>query len=152
MGPMEERIQRLLGPTIGSLGYELLGIEYLSQGKHSRLRIYIEGPDGIGVEDCARVSHQVSGILDVEDPIKGEFALEVSSPGLDRPLFMPEHYAAYIGRQVKLRIRLPVNGQRNFKGEIRAVEQDNIYIGTENGEELKIACYEIEQANLIPEI
>lgn len=152
MGPMEERIQRLLEPTISSLGYELLGIEYLSQGKHSRLRIYLDGPDGIGVDDCTRVSHQIGGILDVEDPIKGEFALEVSSPGLDRPLFKPAHYAAYLGQQVKLRSRLPVDGQRNFKGEIRSVEQDDIYIGTENGEELKIACHEIEKANLIPEI
>ena len=152
MGPMEERIQRLLETTIGSLGYELLGVEYLSQGKHSRLRIYIDGPDGIGVDDCTKVSHQVSGILDVEDPIKGEFALEVSSPGLDRPLFKPEHYKQYIGRQVKLRSRLPVDGQRNFKGKITAVEQDELYIVVENGDELKIACHEIEQANLVPEI
>lgn len=152
MGPMEERIQRLLESTISSLGYELLGVEYLSQGKHSRLRLYIDGPDGIGVDDCTKVSHQVSGILDVEDPIKGEFALEVSSPGLDRPLFKPEHYAQYVGHQVKLRSRLPVDGQRNFKGEITAVEQDDIYIVVENGDELKIACHEIEQANLVPEI
>lgn len=152
MGPMEERVQRLLEPTISSLGYELLGVEYLSQGKHSRLRIYIDGPNGIGLEDCTKVSHQASGVLDVEDPIKGQYALEVSSPGLDRPLFKPDHYAAYVGEQVKLRTRLPVNGQRNFTGKITAVEQDVIYIGMENGEELKIACDEIEQANLIPEI
>jgi ribosome maturation factor RimP len=149
---MEERVQRLLEPTITSLGYELLGVEYLSQGKHSRLRLFIDGPDGIGLEDCTKVSHQASGVLDVEDPIKGEYALEVSSPGLDRPLFKPAHYAQYIGHRVKLRSRLPVNGQRNFTGEINAVEQDDIYIGMENGEELKIACHEIDQANLISEI
>lgn len=152
MGPMEERVQHLLEPTITSLGYELLGVEYLSQGKHSRLRLYIDGPDGIGLEDCTAVSHQVSGILDVEDPIKGQYALEVSSPGLDRPLFRPEHYAKYIGHRVKLRSKLPIDGRRKFSGEITAVENDDIYIGTENGEELKIACHEIDQANLVPEI
>ena len=152
MGPMEERVQRLLEPTVTSLGYELLGVEYLSQGKHSRLRLYIDSPDGIGLEDCTMVSHQASGVLDVEDPIKGQYALEVSSPGLDRPLFTPAHYEKYIGQQVKLRSKLPVNGQRNFAGEIHAVENEDIYISMENGEELKIACHEIDQANLVPEI
>ena len=152
MGPMEERVQHLLEPTVAQLGYELLGVEYLSQGKHSRLRLYIDSPDGIGLEDCSAVSHQVSGILDVEDPIKGQYALEVSSPGLDRPLFRPEHYAKYIGQRVKLKSKLPIEGQRKFSGEIAAVENDDIYISMENGEELKIACHEIDQANLVPEI
>ena len=152
MGPMEERVQRLLEPTVSSLGYELLGVEYLSQGKHSRLRLFIDSPDGISLDDCTKVSHQVSGVLDVEDPIKGQYALEVSSPGLDRPLFTPAHYEKYIGQQVKLRSKLPVNGQRNFRGVINAVEDENIYIGMEDGEELEIACHEIDQANLIAEI
>jgi ribosome maturation factor RimP len=152
MGPMEERVQRLLEPTVAALGYELLGVEYLSQGKHSRLRLYIDGPNGIGLEDCSKVSHQVSGVLDVEDPIKGQYSLEVSSPGLDRPLFTPAHFEKFIGQRVKLRSRLPVNGQRKFTGVISAVDQEDIYISMENDEELKIACHEIDQANLIPDI
>jgi ribosome maturation factor RimP len=149
---MEERVQRLLEPTVAALGYELLGVEYLSQGKHSRLRLYIDGPEGIGLDDCTKVSHQVSGVLDVEDPIKGQYSLEVSSPGLDRPLFTPAHFEKFIGQRVKLRSKLPVNGQRKFSGVIDAVEQEDIYIGMENGEELKIACHEIDQANLVPDI
>ena len=152
MGPMEERVQRLLEPTVAALGYELLGVEYMSQGKHSRLRLFIDGPDGIGLEDCSKVSHQVSGVLDVEDPIKGQYSLEVSSPGLDRPLFTAAHFERFIGHKVKLRSKLPVNGQRKFTGVIRAVEQEDIYISMENDEELKIACHEIDQANLVPEI
>ena len=130
---------RLLEPTISGLGYELLGLEYLGQGKHSRLRLYIDGPNGIGVSDCEAVSHQVSGILDVEDPIKGQYSLEVSSPGLDRPLFKSAHFARYIGQKVKLRTRIPIAGQRNFQGEISSVENEDIYISTDSGEQLKLA-------------
>ena len=142
---------RLLEPTISGLGYELLGLEYLGQGKHSRLRLYIDGPNGIGVSDCEAVSHQVSGILDVEDPIKGQYSLEVSSPGLDRPLFKSAHFARYIGQKVKLRTRIPIAGQRNFQGEISSVENEDIYISTDSGEQLKLAVKDIERANLIPE-
>jgi len=151
MGPIEERVMRLLAPTVAALGYELLGVDYKAQGKHSRLRIYIDGPNGVGLSDCEAVSHQVSGILDVEDPIKGQYSLEVSSPGLDRPLFLSEHYARCLGKKVKLRTRLPVAGQRNFLGEITSVEGDDIYIGIEKGEQIKLNIAEIEKANLIPE-
>ena len=151
MGPIEERLMRLLEPTIAGMGYELLGLEYLGQGKHSRLRLYIDGPEGIGLGDCEAVSHQVSGILEVEDPIKGQYSLEVSSPGLDRPLFKPAHYTSYLGRKVKLRTRLAIAGQRNFQGEIQSVEDEDVYISIENGEQLKLAVKDIERANLIPE-
>jgi len=152
MGPMEERVLRLLEPTISALGYELLGVEYLGQGKHSRLRLFIDGPDGIGLKDCEQVSHQASAVLDVEDPIKAQYALEVSSPGLDRPLFQPEHYASYIGQRVKFRVRLPVDGQRNFEGQIQQVDQQDIYIIIESGETLKFDSSNIERANLVPEL
>lgn len=151
MGPVEERIMRLLEPTVSALGYELLGIEYLGQGKHSRLRLFIDSPDGIGLADCEKVSRQVSGILDVEDPVKGHYSLEVSSPGLDRPLFRTAHYAAHIGEQVKLRLRQAVDGRRNFKGRIDAVEDESIYIVTDDGEQVTLVCDEIEKANLVPQ-
>ena len=152
MATKEQQIQALLEPTIEAMGFELWGVEYLSQGKYSVLRLFIDAEEGITVDDCAAVSGQAGSLLDVEDPIKGQYALEVSSPGLDRPLFTPAHYEKYIGQQVKLRSKLPVNGQRNFAGEIHAVENEDIYISMENGEELKIACHEIDQANLVPEI
>lgn len=150
MGPVEERVLRLLEPTVTKMGYEILGVEYISQGKHSRLRIYVDAEQGIGLSDCERVSHQASGILDVEDPVSGHYSLEVSSPGLDRPLFRPDHYARFIGRRVKLRLRQALNGQRNFDGEIQSVEDDNIYIGIDDGNQLTIKCSEIEKANLVP--
>jgi ribosome maturation factor RimP len=151
MGPVEERIMRLLEPTVSAMGYELLGIEYLGQGKHSRLRLFIDSPDGIGLADCEKVSRQVSGILDVEDPVKGHYSLEVSSPGLDRPLFRTAHYAAHIGEQVKLRLRQAIGGRRNFKGRIDAVEGESIYIVTEDGEQVTLVCDEVEKANLVPQ-
>ena len=151
MGPVEERIIRLIEPTVTTMGYELLGIEYIGQGKHSRLRIFIDSPDGIGLGDCEKVSRQVSGILDVEDPIKGHYSLEVSSPGLDRPLFRAAHFASHVGQQVKLRLRQALDGQRNFKGRIDDVNGENIYIVTDDGNLITLACNEIEKANLIPQ-
>lgn len=151
MGPLEQRVMRLLEPTVSALGYELLGVEYLAQGKHSRVRLYIDAPAGIGLEDCEKVSHQASGILDVEDPIKGQYSLEVSSPGLDRPLFRLEHFARFLGQRVKLRIHQPRNGQRNFQGRIDAVENEEIYISMDDGNQLVVSMADIEKANLIPE-
>jgi len=90
----EQQIQALLEPTVEALGYELWGLEYLSQGRHSTLRLYIESEQGISIDDCAAVSEQVSSVLDVEDPITGEYTLEVSSPGMDRLLFKPDQYPA----------------------------------------------------------
>ena len=151
MGPLEQRVMRLLEPTLSALGYELLGVEYLAQGKHSRLRLYIDAPAGIGLEDCEKVSHQVSGVLDVDDPIKGQYSLEVSSPGLDRPLFRTEHYVRFAGQKVKLRLHQPRDGQRNFHGRITAVENGEIYISVDDGSQLAISIVDIDKANLAPE-
>lgn len=151
MGLQEERIMRLLEPTVTAMGYELLGVEYLSQGKHSRLRLYIDSPDGIGLADCEQVSHQVSGVLDVEDPIHGQFSLEVSSPGTDRPLFRTAHYARFAGQRVKVRLRQAREGQRNFHGRIKTVQDEEIYISMDDGGELVLSCQDIEKANLVPE-
>ena len=87
MASREQKIEALLEPTIEALGFELWGLEYLSQGRHTLLRLYIDGENGVTVDNCAEVSRHVSGVLDVEDPITGEYTLEVSSPGVDRLLF-----------------------------------------------------------------
>jgi ribosome maturation factor RimP len=151
MGPLEERVTRLLEPTVSALGYELLGVEYLAQGKHSRLRLYIDAPAGIGLEDCEVVSHQVSGVLDVDDPIRGQYSLEVSSPGLDRPLFRPAHFARFVGQKVKVRLHHPRDGQRNFHGRIALVDNEQVYISMEDGSQLALLCEDIDKANLVPE-
>jgi len=152
MGPLEQRVMDLLEPTVTALGYELLGVEYLAQGKHSRLRLYIDSPAGIGLEDCEAVSHQVSGLLDVDDTIHGQYSLEVSSPGLDRPLFRVEHYARFAGQKVRLRTHQPHQGQRNFQGHIEMVKNGTIYIRMDDGSQLSLELDEIDKANLVPEL
>ena len=149
---LEDKLTGLVAPAVEALGHELVGIEYLAQGAHSVLRIYIDSPEGITLDDCSRVSHQVSGVLEVEDPIRGKFNLEVSSPGLDRPLFSLAHFQRFMGKAVKLRLRQPVEGQRKFKGVIEAVENDRIQIALEDSKLLELEIDEIEKANLIPEL
>lgn len=135
---------------MAALGYELLGIEHLAQGRHSLLRLYIDSPDGITVEDCERVSHQVSGVLEVEDPIKGQYTLEVSSPGLDRPLFKPEHYARFIGEVVSLRLVRPLGERRKFKGRLLALREDAVVV-EQDGVEVVIPLEDIDKAHLVPQ-
>ena len=121
-------LTQLLRPTVESMGYLLWGIELISPGRRPTLKLYIDAELGVTLDDCAEVSHQVSGILDVEDPIKGEYTLEVSSPGVDRLIFHPEHYPLYIGEMIDVRLRLPVEGRRRFKGNLVAAEQEKIVI------------------------
>ena len=145
-----KQLQQLLEPGVSALGYELLGIEHLAQGRHSLLRLYIDSPDGITVEDCERVSHQVSGVLEVEDPVKGQYTLEVSSPGLDRPLFKPEHYARFVGEVVALRLARPLGDRRRFKGRLLALRDDAVVI-EQDGAEVVIPLDDIDKAHLVPQ-
>ena len=110
-----EQLHALLAPVVEALGYQCWGVEFLSQGRHSLLRVYIDHSNGILVDDCEKVSRQLSGVLDVEDPISSDYTLEVSSPGLDRPLFTLEQYAANVGEQIKIKLRSPFEGRRNFQ-------------------------------------
>lgn len=142
-----ERIHRLLEPTVTALGLELWGIEHVGRGRQSLLRIYIDSDDGVDIDDCERVSRQVSAVLDVEDPIKGEYTLEVSSPGLDRPLFVPAHYRRFIGSEIKLRLRAPHEGRRKFKGLIDRVEEDQLELLVD-GERFVLPFSMIEKASL----
>ena len=119
-----DNMQRPIESAVQGLGYELVGVEYLPQGRRSLLRVYIDTPGGVTVDDCERVSHQVSGVLDVEDPIRGQYVLEVSSPGLDRPLFTAEHFQRFAGSRVRLRTSPPLDGRRNFSGLIISSERD----------------------------
>ena len=128
MSGKEALLTQLLRPTVESMGYSLWGIELISPARRPTVRLYIEAESGVTVDDCAQVSHQVSGILDVEDPISGEYTLEVSSPGVDRLLFHPEQYPPYIGEMVDVRLRLPVDGRRRFKGNLAAAEKETIVI------------------------
>ena len=142
-------LRKLVEPAVTALGYELVGVEFF-QGKTGVLRIYIDSDEGIGVDDCSAVSHQVSGILEVEDPIRGQYSLEVSSPGLDRPLFQASDFDRFAGHQVTLRLLAPVDGQRKFKGVLGGLRDGQVVIEMDK-EELVVALDEIDQARLVPD-
>lgn len=142
-------ITDLLQPVVEGLGYEFVGLEYLSQGARSILRIYIDQEDGITLEDCTRVSHQVSGVLEVEDPIRGEYALEVSSPGVDRPLFVREHYERFLGERALIKTSLPIDGQRKFTGHLVQLQDDDLIIDI-GGKQVTLSLDQIDKARLAP--
>ena len=145
------QLGKMLEPGIRSMGYELVGIEYQSGGKGGGLlRVYIDSEQGISADDCQMVSYQVSGVLDVEDPIPGHYTLEVSSPGLDRLLFKAEDFTRFAGQLVKLRMTFPVNGQRRFKGRLQGM-RDGMVVIEQDGEEINLPYEQIDQARLVPE-
>ncbi|MDH5785145.1 MAG: ribosome maturation factor RimP [Chromatiales bacterium] len=150
MAQASEKLVAIIEPAVSALGFELLGVEYVPQGRHSLLRIYIDHEDGITVDDCGDVSHQVSAVLDVEDPIRGEYTLEVSSPGLDRPLFTLAHYERFNGHLAEVKVHAPVNGRRKYKGRILGVEGDEVVLEVD-GDEYRLAIANIDKANLIHE-
>ena len=131
------------------MGFTLWGIEYIRSGKFSTLRIYIDHEDGIHVDHCAEVSRQVSAVMDVEDPITGNYTLEVSSPGMDRPLFTLEQYAAYIGEWVEIKLRYAFEGRRKFKGVIKGIEDSDVIIQVDN-EEFLLPVESIDKSRIIP--
>lgn len=145
-----EQLSALIEPAVVGLGYEFWGIEFRSQGRHSVVRVYIDSEAGIDVEACASVSRQVSGIFDVEDPIAGEYTLEVSSPGLDRPLFTLEQYLRYVGHHVCIRLRAPYEGRRKFSGLLKGVEDEDIVLIVDKHEYL-LPIDSIDKANIVPQ-
>ena len=148
MAKFEHKLTDMLRPAVEEVGKELLGIEYISAGNNSVLRLFIDHENGIDVDDCAEVSRQVGAILDVEDPIGSEFNLEVSSPGLDRPLFDKPHYEAVIGEIIEVKLSIPLNGRRKFKGRLAAVENDTLVV-TVDSEDYELVLGNIVKGNLV---
>jgi ribosome maturation factor RimP len=144
-------LRAIIEPVVAAMGYELVWVEFHSSGRNGLLRVYIDHPDGITVDDCSRVSHQVSGLLDVEDPIPGHYTLEVSSPGLDRPLHGAAQFDRFAGHKVNIRLKLPVNGRRKFTGTLRGLREDAVVLESEEGE-LCLPLDDIDMARLVPEI
>ncbi len=138
----------MLRPAVEVTGKELLGVEYISAGNNSVLRLFIDHENGIDVDDCAEVSRQVGAILDVEDPISSEYSLEVSSPGLDRPLFDKPQFEAVVDETIEVRISMPLNGRRKFKGKLVAVENDSLVVMVDN-EEYVLVISNIDKAHLV---
>ncbi len=149
MASKQELLTEMLAPVVASLGCELWGLEYLTQGRFTTLRIFIDGPQGVSLDDCEKVSRQISSVLDVEDPIDGEYTLEVSSPGLDRPLYSQAQYTRYIGETVSLRMRVAQGGRRRFKGVILKVENNTLTLKVDN-QEFSLPIDTIDKGNLEP--
>ena len=148
MSAREDKLHERLAPVVEALEFELWGLEYLSQGRHSTLRLYIESENGIQVDDCARVSEQVGAVLDVEEPISGEYTLEVSSPGMDRRLFRVEQCAAYVGEEIEVKLRRAFDGRRKFRGTLRGVEDGDIVVLVDDHEYL-LPFGDVDRAQLV---
>ena len=146
-----EELTRLLEPTVERLGYELADLELRLAGRDSVVRVFIDKPQGVGLEDCEAVSRQVSAVLDVEDPVPGHYVLEVSSPGLDRKLTKPAHYRRYVGDDIRVQLRFPIEGRRKFRGRLTVASEETIQIEVDGQlHELPIAT--IDTARLVPSL
>ena len=148
---MNESLERLLEPVLVGLGCRLWGMEQLTQGKQSTLKVYIDSDDGVGVEDCVRVSRQISSLLDVHDPFDGRYTLEVSSPGLDRRLFTKSQFEEFVGATIRVRLRTPYEGQRRFSGVLSGIEGDDVVLRIDADEEFLFSLGDLDRANVIPE-
>ncbi|RFA30581.1 ribosome maturation factor RimP [Alkalilimnicola ehrlichii] len=144
-------LTELLEPVVSGMGYELVGIEYQANPKNALVRIYLDSPNGVTLDDCEKVSRQVSGVLDVEDPISGQYTLEVSSPGLDRPIFKASDYDRFAGEKVKIRVHGSLEGRRRFAGVLRGLNGDCVVV-EENGVEISLPLSQIDKANLELEV
>lgn len=148
---LRDQLGELLGPVVHGLGYELWEIEYAPRAGGGLLRLYIDSPDGISLEDCEKVSRAVSAVLDEADPIPNEYTLEVSSPGLDRVLRSQAHFARFAGSRVKVEMIQLINGRKRFQGRLRQVGESEITLETDGGE-VSLPIEDIHRARLVPDV
>lgn len=146
---VDKELCELLEPGVRALGFEMLTVETTGQGNSSVLRVYIDGPEGITVDDCARVSDQVSAILDVEDPLPYRYTLEVSSPGPDRPLCRLSHFEAVVGQRVKVRTTVQVDGRMRFTGTLTGATAEVVTLDVD-GQVHTVPMDNILKARLVP--
>lgn len=145
-------LTQMFEPVVESMGYELVGVEFSAGGGHGTLRVYIDREQGVSVDDCAAISHQLSGILDVEEPIKQAYDLEISSPGIDRPLFKLADFERFIGSTAKIKLATGVQGRKNFRGQLQAVVDAKLITIEVDGEHFDLPYADIARANLVGEI
>ncbi|WP_273382916.1 ribosome maturation factor RimP [Actinobacillus porcinus] len=149
MATLEQNLKEMLTPAIEDLGCELWGIECQRAGRFMTVRLFIDKDGGVGIEDCADVSRQVSAILDVEDPIADKYNLEVSSPGLDRPLFTLAQFERFVGQDVSIHLRIPVADRRKWQGKLEKVDNDMITLVVD-GQEQVFVFGNVQKANVVP--
>ena len=140
----------LFEPVVNGMGYELIEIEYQPNPKYGVLRLFIDKESGIQVEDCSAVSRQISAVIDVEDPVSGKFNLEISSPGMDRPLRRAEDFQQFAGEVVKIKTSMAFEGQRNFKGILKGLEEDLVIVECDD-KEVRLPITAIDKARLVPD-
>lgn len=146
----QTHLWELFEPVVKGMGFDLIEIEHFPNPKHGVLRLYIDKEGGVNVDDCSTVSRQISALIDVEDPVSGQFNLEISSPGVDRPLRRLVDFQRFAGSLVKLKTVMPLEGQRNFKGRLLEASEETLVIETDD-EEISLPMSTIDKARIVPE-
>ncbi|WP_040844523.1 ribosome maturation factor RimP [Thiorhodococcus drewsii] len=151
MQPADSHLTTLARGVAESMGFELVGVEFFQRGTGgATLRVYIDHERGITLDDCTAVSHQLSGVLDVEDPLPGQYDLEISSPGMDRPLVFPDHFERFAGSRVRVRLAEKLDGRRKLDGLLQGYEGGLVVLEVE-GCRWEVPLGVIESARLVPE-
>lgn len=153
MKKIETTLHSKIETVVTSMGYEFVGCELMPMNGSKIFRIFIDTATGVTLDDCSKVSRQVGAMMDVEEPFQGRYSLEVSSPGIDRPLFEVKHFQQFVGSQVKIRLHTAINQQRQYKGKLKQVEGENIHLLVEGSEKEVILPYDqIDKANVIGDV
>jgi len=147
---LRSRLIELTEPLLTQLGYELVDLELAAGRSHAQLRVFIDRPEGIGIEDCESVSRELSALLDVRDPVPTAYTLEVSSPGLDRVLRKAEHYARFVGSRVHVELLAPRDGRKRYTGALAAANAGSIELNVD-GQQVSLAIVDIARTRLVPE-
>ena len=145
-------LTELFAPVVEAMGYELVGVEFAAAGNHGTLRVYIDREEGVSIDDCAAISHQISGLLDVEEPINQAYDLEISSPGIDRPLFKLADFERFAGQVAKIKLAVALLGRKNFKGRLQGVADSKQVVIEVDGEIFELPFADIARANLVGNI
>lgn len=151
MQPADSHLTLLTRGVVEPMGFELVGVEYFQHGGNATFRVYIDRESGITCDDCAAVSHQLSGVLDLEDPIPGRYDLEVSSPGLDRPLVFPEHFERYAGHRIRIRLAEKLDGRRKLDGRLLGYQNGNVELEVDE-RHWEVPLERIESARMVPDL
>jgi ribosome maturation factor RimP len=151
MASLHDRLVGLLEPLVEALGYELVLLEFNAHRGSALVRLFIDAPGGITLGDCEKVSREVEGRLDVDDPIPQNYRLEVSSPGLDRPLVKPGHFERFAGSVARVQLNMPRDGRRKFEGVLRGLRSENVVLETADAGTVELALGNIERARLVPD-
>lgn len=147
---LREQLIALIEPLLGQLGYELVDLEYAPSRTRGLLRVFIDKPQGVGIDDCERMSHELSALLDVEDPVSTAYTLEVSSPGLDRVLRTRAHFERFVGERIWVELKVPRDGRRRYTGQLAGIDAQAIELLVD-GAMVRVPLDEIGRARLAPQ-